>query len=96
MHTHTHMHMHMHMHTHIVAGTYVELGGEFYWGKFAARWPRATDYAREANEWAGAIKREYPSVSVLAVAAFCTAWARAPPTERGAARWKRYFLLPTY
>ena len=69
----------------LVAGAYIELGGEFYWGQFSGRWPRAADYAREANVWAAAIKRQHPSVAVMAVAAFCTAWARAPPTERGAA-----------
>lgn len=67
------------------AGTYVELGGEFYWGQFAGRWPRATDYARDANAWADAIKKQHPTSRVMAVAAFCTAWGRAPPTYRGAA-----------
>ena len=38
----------------LVAGTYVELGGEFYWGQFSGRWPRATDYSAEANTWADA------------------------------------------
>ena len=67
----------------LVAGTYVELGGEFYWGQFSGRWPRATDYSAEANTWADAIKQRFPSVRVMAVAAHSTAWAGAHPTERG-------------
>jgi hypothetical protein len=51
------------------ASSYVELGGEFYWGKFSGRWPMASDYATEANQWAMAIKKRFPTVSVVAIAA---------------------------
>ncbi len=51
------------------APAYVELGGEFYWGKYAGYWPTGRDYAEDANAWAQAIKARFPSLRVLAVGA---------------------------
>ena len=38
----------------VVPNDWAAHAGEFYWGKFSGRWPRATDYALEANTWASA------------------------------------------
>ena len=62
-------------------GTYVELGGEFYWGKYSGRWSTGKEYANEANIWAKAIKANYPSVRIMVVAAHST--ANQAPTDRG-------------
>jgi alpha-L-arabinofuranosidase len=62
-------------------GAYVELGGEFYWGKFQGRWPSGLTYAVEANAWARAIKERFPHVSAMAVAGHSI--ANRAPTDRG-------------
>ena len=57
-------------------GSYVELGGEFYWGKFQGRYPTGADYARVAVAWAKAIADDDALAGVgvrsLAVAAHST------------------------
>ena len=63
------------------AGTYVELGGEFYWGKYAGKFQTGQDYATEANVWAQAIKQQFPTVTIMVVAAHST--ANQAPTDRG-------------
>ena len=60
------------------ASTYVELGGEFYWGKFAGRWSSGQAYATEANHWAAAIKARFPHVSTVAMAAHAINMPRPP------------------
>ena len=59
----------------------MELGGEFYWGKFAGRWPTGADYAREASAWAAAIVRSFPGTRVMAVAGHSV--ANKDPKDRG-------------
>ena len=63
------------------AGAFVELGGEFYWGKFTCKFENATVYANVAKEWATAVKVEFPDVQVMAIAGFST--ADADPKDRG-------------
>ena len=63
------------------SGTYIELGGEFYWGKYSQRWNDGKIYATEANVWATAIKAQFPDVRVMAVAAHST--ANQSPQDRG-------------
>jgi hypothetical protein len=48
---------------------YVELGNEFYIPKknYVARFPTPESYARTANTWAAAIKREFPGAKIAAV-----------------------------
>eukprot|EP00729_Bicosta_minor_P018458 gene18458-32957_t len=65
----------------LVEGTYVELGGEFYWGKYSCRWDRAADYAKDANAWAAEIKRQFPEVRIMAVAAHSI--EMQAPNDRG-------------
>ena len=60
---------------------YVELGGEFYWGKYAGRWATGADYALEANVWAAAIQKRFPNTRVMAVAAHSV--ANKDPKDRG-------------
>jgi len=60
---------------------YVELGGEFYWGKYTGRWATGADYALEANVWAAAIQKRFPNTRVMAVAAHSV--ANKDPKDRG-------------
>ena len=39
--------------------SYVELGGEFYWGKFSGRWATGGEYGETAVQWATAIKARF-------------------------------------
>ena len=64
---------------------YVELGGEFYWGKFAGRWARASDYGVTAVQWSRAIKASFPDVRTLAVACHSFEYAHSQPNYRGRA-----------
>ena len=58
-------------------GTYVELGGEFYWGKYEERWPTGADYVEEANTWAAAVKEAFPRARVMVVASHALGWLHA-------------------
>jgi alpha-L-arabinofuranosidase len=61
--------------------TMVELGGEFYWGKYSGCWATGHDYALEANVWAKAIRSKFTSVTILAVA--CHSIEMKDPNDRG-------------
>lgn len=75
------------------AHSYVELGGEFYWGKFAGRWARGSDYGRMAVEWSQAIKAALPDVCTLAIACHSYEYGLAKPTYRGRAWNKELYLV---
>ena len=64
-------------------GSYVELGGEFYWGKFAGRWATGKDYAATAVQWARVIKARFPDVLLLVVACHSFEYGKAAPGYRG-------------
>lgn len=55
---------------------YVELGNEFYLSKTdnMEAFPTAADYAETANEWAAAIRREFPNTKIAAVGTAVRSW----------------------
>ena len=63
--------------------SYVELGGEFYWGKFAGRWTRGSDYGATAVEWSRAITAAFPDVRTLAIACHSFEYGQSQPGYRG-------------
>ena len=65
--------------------SWVELGGEFYWGKYSGRWARGSDYAATAVEWSLAIKTALPDVRTLAIACHSFAYGMSQPSYRGRA-----------
>ena len=65
------------------AGSYVELGGEFYWGKFSGRWATGGEYAATAVQWARAIKAQFSDVLLLAIACHSFEYGKGAPTYRG-------------
>jgi hypothetical protein len=62
-------------------GAYVELGGEFYWGKFEGRWATGAAFAAEANAWAAAVRARFPGARAMAVASHSV--AMKDPADRG-------------
>jgi hypothetical protein len=59
--------------------------GEFYWGKFAGRWARGSDYGATAVEWSRAITAALPDVRTLGVACHSFEYGLAKPSYRGRA-----------
>ena len=50
---------------------YVELGNEFYFGttNYRKTFPRPEDYAKTANQWISAIKKEFPEAKIAVIGA---------------------------